>query len=190
MTYVFIDFANSELYDGQGNLEDRLLDASWRSAFLERWGMVEFGPLDGIALEALAELRSAIRSVVEGLRAGRRPTKRDLKCLNDALAVSPVRFELVGHGDRPELNEVSTAADGMQSVAGAIALSTARFLAAGELDRLKVCDNAGCRWVFHDDTKNRSRRWCGPCGNVDKVRRFRERQVLQSRPGRADGQAT
>jgi predicted RNA-binding Zn ribbon-like protein len=187
-THMFIDFANSELYDGHGNLEDRLLEDSWRSAFLGRWGMAD-APLDETDLEVLTVLRSAIRSVIESVRAGRRPARRDLKCLNDALAACPVRFELSGRGDRSEMVEVPLASNAAQAVAGAIALSAARFLAGGELDRLKTCDNAGCRWVFHDDTKNRSRRWCGPCGNVDKVRRFRERHE-QSRSGSADGSAT
>lgn len=178
-THMLIDFVNSELYDGRGNLDDRLLDDTWRGAFLERWGMSRFAPLDEATLEGLIDLRSAIRSIAESLRSGRRTAPRHLMVLNDALAASPVRFELSGHGERPELNEVPLAGSDARVVAGAIALSTARFLADGESDRLKLCDNPGCRWVFHDDTKNRSRRWCGPCGNVDKVRRFRERQLGQ-----------
>ncbi len=177
--HMFIDFANSELYDGRGNLDDRLLDDSWRGAFLERWGMGRFAPLDETALDVLVDLRSAIRAIAETLRAGRRPAPRHLKVLNEALAANPVRFELRGRGDSVELSEVPLARSGSQAVAGAIALSAARFLADGESDRLKMCDNPGCRWVFHDDTKNRSRRWCGPCGNVDKVRRFRERQLVE-----------
>jgi len=33
-------------------------------------------------------------------------------------------------------------------------------------------------WAFYDESKNRSRRWCSAaeCGNLIKVRRFRERQ--------------
>ncbi len=67
MTQLFIDFANSELYDGQGNLDDRWLDQAWRSAFVERWGMTDVAPLDETAPGMLIDLRSAIRSIVEGL---------------------------------------------------------------------------------------------------------------------------
>jgi predicted RNA-binding Zn ribbon-like protein len=175
-THMFIDFMNSELYDGRGNLDDRLLDDSWRGSFLERWDLGRFAPLDEAELPEFIDLRFAIRSIAESLRAGRRPAQHDQRLINDALATNPVRFELSGSGDRHELNEVPLADSGSHVVAGAIALSMARFLADGESDRLKMCDNPGCRWVFHDDTKNRSRRWCGPCGNIDKVRRFRERQ--------------
>lgn len=175
-THMFIEFTNSELYDGRGNLDDRLLDDLWRAAFLERWSLGRFAPLDETELQELIDLRFAIRSIAESLRADRLPTWQQLRFINDALATSPVRFELSGARDRLELNEVPIADSGSRVVAGAIALSIARFLANGESERLKMCDNPGCRWVFHDDTKNRSRRWCGPCGNIDKVRRFRQRQ--------------
>jgi predicted RNA-binding Zn ribbon-like protein len=177
--HLFIDFANSEWYDGRGNLEDRLRDASWRREFLDRWNLTPARPLDEASLRDLADLRSAIRSIAERLRTGRKPTGRDLARINAALTTYPVQFRLSFHGDMPELGVSPSAMRDSRLIAGEIALSAARFLAGGELDRLKVCDNAGCRWVFHDDTRNRNRRWCGPCGNVDKVRRFRERQRLE-----------
>lgn len=45
------------------------------------------------------------------------------------------------------------------------------------LDRLKACQNHGCRWLFLDRSRNQSRRWCdmSACGNRVKVRRYRRR---------------
>jgi predicted RNA-binding Zn ribbon-like protein len=164
--HLFVDFTNSELYDGRGNLDDRLQDASWRREFRAAWDLPRLGDLDD-----LVELRSAIRSSVDRIADGRKPSTRDLARVDAALAAAPVRYRLTPRG----LESVPLAT-GPAAAAGAIALSFARFLDEGQLDRLKTCDNDGCRWVFHDDTRNRARRWCGPCGNVDKVRRFRERQ--------------
>ena len=54
----------------------------------------------------------------------------------------------------------------------------------GEWDRLKACPD--CRWVFYDNTRNASKRWClmnagGPdgrsCGSIAKVRRHRSRKL-------------
>jgi len=177
---LFIDFANSEWYDGRGNLTDRLRDPSWRRAFLEEWGLDRYGPIDGIALRDLIELRSVIRSIVARLCSGRRPARADLEHLNGVLAAHPVRFRVSSGGGQHHLDLVPLARRGLRVLAGEIALSAAQFLAQGDLDLLKMCDNPGCRWMFYDKTKNRSRRWCGPCGNVDKVRRFRERQKLAS----------
>jgi predicted RNA-binding Zn ribbon-like protein len=67
-----------------------------------------------------------------------------------------------------------------------IASSFVELLARGDSDRLKVCDNPECRFVFYDASKNRSRRWCAhtTCGNRHKVRRFRERQRARARSER------
>jgi predicted RNA-binding Zn ribbon-like protein len=177
---LFIDFANSEWYDGRGNLTDRLRDTPWRRAFLEEWGLDRYGPIDRLALRELTKLRSAIRSIADRLHAGRRPTQDDLEHLNEVLAAYPVRFRVSLGGGKHQLELDPLTGRSSRIIAWEIALSAAQFLAGGELDRLKMCDNPRCLWMFYDETKNRGRRWCGPCGNVDKVRRFRERHRLAS----------
>ena len=46
------------------------------------------------------------------------------------------------------------------------------ILLTGPLDRVKQC--GGCRFLFLDETKNRSRRWCSmdDCGTDEKMRRY------------------
>ena len=50
------------------------------------------------------------------------------------------------------------------------------LLTSGPLDHLKVCGN--CRWLFLDQSRNHSRRWCSmdECGTQMKQRRFVERR--------------
>ena len=47
-------------------------------------------------------------------------------------------------------------------------------------NRLKMCANDQCHWLFLDESKNRSRQWCGSatCGNRERVRRFRIRHEV------------
>lgn len=47
-----------------------------------------------------------------------------------------------------------------------------QLLTAGALDRIKEC--GGCRFIFNDESKNRSRRWCSmdDCGTAEKIRRY------------------
>jgi predicted RNA-binding Zn ribbon-like protein len=47
-----------------------------------------------------------------------------------------------------------------------------QLLTAGVLDRIKGCE--GCRFIFNDESKNRSRRWCSmeDCGTAEKIRRY------------------
>ena len=53
------------------------------------------------------------------------------------------------------------------------------LLTSGPLDRVKAC--AGCHWLFVDESKNRSRRWCTmeECGTHEKVRRYLERRAAR-----------
>ncbi|MBG6068752.1 CGNR zinc finger domain-containing protein [Micromonospora ureilytica] len=47
-----------------------------------------------------------------------------------------------------------------------------QLLTDGPLDRIKGC--GGCRFIFVDESKNRSRRWCSmdDCGTTEKIRRY------------------
>jgi predicted RNA-binding Zn ribbon-like protein len=46
------------------------------------------------------------------------------------------------------------------------------LLTTGTLDRIKGC--GGCSFLFYDESKNRSRRWCSmdDCGTTEKMRRY------------------
>lgn len=66
--------------------------------------------------------------------------------------------------------------DDLRSPLRALAHATVELLAEAPLDRLKRC--AGCRWLFLDASKNRSRHWCSmeECGTHAKKRRYVERR--------------
>jgi predicted RNA-binding Zn ribbon-like protein len=59
------------------------------------------------------------------------------------------------------------------------------FLRFGDLHRLKHC--VECRWIFLDESRNNSRRWCSMkgCGARAKMRRYRASQSRASQ-SRAD----
>jgi len=176
--HLFIGFVNSELFDGRGNREDRLEDVGWRRAFLERWELPAAEPLSPNDLRDLTALRADVRSMIDAVSAGGQPSGSALQRLDGVLADHPVRFRLRRSVGGPQIEPIPLSSDAADVIAGEVALSTARFLVEKDTRRLKACDNAGCRWVFYDETKNRIRRWCRQCGNVDRVRRFRERQRL------------
>jgi predicted RNA-binding Zn ribbon-like protein len=178
MDLLLVDLVNSEWYDGHGNREDRLLDQRWRAAFLDRWGLERYGSLDRRAVAELGRLRAVLRDLTERLAAGIRPSPRQLAELNAVLARTPLRLELRRAGDGYAVASVpALGGHPHQQLLADVARSAADFLASEDLRRLKVCDNQDCRWVFYDESRNRSRRWCQStaCGNRFKVRRFRER---------------
>jgi predicted RNA-binding Zn ribbon-like protein len=54
------------------------------------------------------------------------------------------------------------------------------LLTAGQLDRIKGCGM--CRFLFLDESRNRSRRWCSmeDCGTTEKIRRYVARRAGRS----------
>jgi predicted RNA-binding Zn ribbon-like protein len=60
-----------------------------------------------------------------------------------------------------------------------VAHSAIELLISGPLGRVKGC--AGCNWLFVDESKNRSRRWCSmeECGTHAKMRRYVARRAAK-----------
>jgi hypothetical protein len=118
--------------------------------------------------ELVRELRNDLRQVVEdgGTAAD------DLTGWIGRLGMQPV----IAGGQITYSHCGSPAANTFATVMAAIS--------AGTWTRLKACPD--CRWVFYDNTRNGSKRWClmtagGPegraCGTISKVRRYRDRQA-------------
>jgi predicted RNA-binding Zn ribbon-like protein len=60
-----------------------------------------------------------------------------------------------------------------------VAHSATELSISGPLGRVKGC--AGCNWLFVDESKNRSRRWCAmeDCGTHAKMRRYVARRAAK-----------
>jgi predicted RNA-binding Zn ribbon-like protein len=59
-----------------------------------------------------------------------------------------------------------------------VARSAAELLTSPKLGRVKVCAAEGCGWLFLDESRNASRRWCDSrsCGNRERVRDYLARK--------------
>ncbi|SRR5260370_11548004 len=171
----WVDLANSEEWDGFGHRTDYLGNPLWLDSFLKHWKLRP-SPAKHAPRRELLELRSVLRRTAEELAAGRSPNAADLSKLNRALNV-PVRQKLVQNqnGLRTELIPVKRE---WHWVIARIAASLGEMLANRQAERIKVCANSDCRWVFYDPTKARSKRWCNDrtCGNRARVRRARAAQ--------------
>jgi predicted RNA-binding Zn ribbon-like protein len=171
----WVDLVNSEEWDGFGKLTDQLANRRWLATFLKHW---ELYPLPSKALPRpkLVKLRHLLRGAAEKLGAGRPLGRREISKLNQALNV-PVWQKLVQNqnGFRTEAVPVRNDWDWVQA---RIAASFGEMLANHEMERIKICANSDCRWVFHDPTKARTKRWCNDrtCGNRARVRRARAAQ--------------
>jgi predicted RNA-binding Zn ribbon-like protein len=171
----WVDLANSEMWDGYGHLTDFLDNPEWIRDFLEFWHFRVLLPGPGV-LRDLKKLRASLRHITEKTSQGASIRRRDVEALNSWLKV-PVLQRLVETQNGLQLTH-EPAQIGWPSVLARIAASLAEALTAQPHDRLKLCANPGCLWVFVDRTKGNVRRWCSDatCGNRDRVRRSRAAQ--------------
>ena len=171
----WVDLVNSEEWNGFGELTDHLTNPRWLATFLKHWELYPF-PSKDVPRRKLEQLRRLLRRTAEKLAAGGSPGRSELSALNQVLNV-PVWQKLVQDQNGFRAGTVPVRSD-WTWVLARIAASFGEMLANQEVERIKVCANSDCRWVFHDPTKARTKRWCSDrtCGNRARVRRARAAQ--------------
>lgn len=171
----WVDLVNSQEWDGFGKLTDHLTNPRWLAAFLKHWELYPF-PSTEVPRRKLVRLRVLLRGAAERLAAGASLSRREIATLNQALKV-PVWQKLIQNQNGVRAETVPVRSDWTWVIAR-IAASFGEMLANREVERIKICANSDCRWVFHDPTKARSKRWCNDrtCGNRARVRRARTAQ--------------
>ncbi|MBV9231086.1 MAG: CGNR zinc finger domain-containing protein [Chloroflexi bacterium] len=177
MDVMCLDFLNSEWHDFRGRwVEDRLQKPEWRHEFLKRWDILVPDVPDTETLEELVKLRALIRHIVESLPQAI-SLDEELHALNQIMRDAPPIPHLYWSEQKYEMKYVPLKKN-WEWVMAKIATSFADLLVSTDTRRLKVCENPDCHWVYYDESKSRTRRYCSndKCGNLLKLRRFRSRQ--------------
>jgi predicted RNA-binding Zn ribbon-like protein len=120
-------------------------------------------------------LRETIYRLFRALADGHRPARADLDTFNAALAASLPHQRLVEAEDGFGWAWEDTPA--LDRVLWPVLRAAAELLTSDRLPRVRECGGDHCGWLFLDETKNRSRRWCemSVCGNRAKARRHYDR---------------
>jgi predicted RNA-binding Zn ribbon-like protein len=118
------------------------------------------------------ELREALFRIFSALAAHERPAGADLELFNRELAeaFSHLRVAESGGGFAWSFCEE----EALESVLWPVARSAADVLMKDDPARVRMCEAPdGCGWLFYDETRNATRRWCSmkDCGNRAKARR-------------------
>jgi predicted RNA-binding Zn ribbon-like protein len=115
--------------------------------------------------------RDYLDELFRALAAGRNPRTSTLAQLRDeaAQALANAHLERAGNFTWSWRNDHT-----LDRPLRPVVHAAAQLLTTGELDRVKGC--GGCRFLFLDESKNRSRRWCSmeDCGSAEKIRRYVE----------------
>jgi len=143
-------------------------------AGLRRW-LADEQLVTSRARVTTAELER-VRIVREGLRGliADRDQASPSEPLNDALAGTSLEVRITPRG--AEL--VPAGPSEVDRALGALLAILAAAIVDGSWMRLKVCPGRHCGWVFYDNSRNNSGRWCSMsvCGGREKARAHYHRQ--------------
>ncbi len=136
------------------------------------------------SLAAALALREALFRIFAATTAGAAPETADTEAFNAALRAAPDRARLRlgpdGWGwDLPP----RPPAPGL--LLAPVLWSAGDLLAGSRLPLVRQCANPQCRWLFLDDSKSGTRRWCSmsACGNRAKAHRHYVKRRQQRLPG-------
>ncbi len=181
------DFLNTDDLEN-GSRVDRLptLDAAldW---FVER-GIIHHEGADGLRdrvrsqpltgvrdLARIHAVRAALREVADAIAEQRAPRPGALDAVNRALHARQV-IELIPSPDGVSVDHRHVG-DPIDDALARLADPLVKELTGGHPERIRICDNDRCRWVFYDTSRTGRRRWCdmATCGNRAKAARHRAR---------------
>lgn len=143
----------------------------------ERW-RAQAADEPSAAAQELARIhgvRTALREVADSIAEHRAPDAGALETVNRALHARQV-IELIPAPDGVNVDHRHVG-DPIDDALARLADPLVRELTGGHPERIRICDNDRCRWVFYDTSRTGLRRWCSmaTCGNQAKAARHRAR---------------
>jgi predicted RNA-binding Zn ribbon-like protein len=129
--------------------------------------------------ERAVRLRGYLGDLFGAVAAGEPPPGRPIARLRSDEAEGLARAELVVGGGGFEWSWAHD--DDLARPLRPVVHAAVELLTTGPLGRVKRC--GGCPWLFVDESKNHSRRWCSmdDCGTVEKMRRYVARRAAARR---------
>jgi len=130
-------------------------------------------------------LREVVHRMISRAIAGESQDESDLWALNRELSIALSHLRVMAADGTYTWGWDRSGDDGdarLDSPLWPVAQSAAELLTSPKLGRVKLCAGVGCGWVFLDESRNSSRRWCDSrdCGNRERVRRHLARKRASS----------
>ncbi len=177
-----LDFVNTRYWRGSPDPTDELTGFQPLLGWLEAKSGVDERLLKSASTQSKAEpakadellgeaiaLREALHRLFAAAATEQPLPAADFNVMNGALAEAPARRKLASADGW----EVSWSSVSMPALLSSVLWSAADLLLARNDRRIRQCANEKCRFLFIDESKNGTRRWCdmSSCGNRAKARR-------------------
>ncbi len=128
-------------------------------------------------------LREALFWTFSAAMDGHSPQPGDLEALNAALPSALMHLRLETGADGFAWVWAGDA-DALDRMLWPVVRSAVDLLTSPQRHRVRKCGGQNCDWLFIDNSRNHSRRWCDmkQCGNRAKARRYYERHRREDAP--------
>jgi predicted RNA-binding Zn ribbon-like protein len=201
---ISLDFANTAEWHAGPCPDEQLTSFDKAVAWAEGAGVLSEAQAGGVrerarrdptkqaeALRRIIALREAIYRVFSAVAQDSLADPADIDLLNAELSVALGHLRLVeaagqevGGGPAAAKKGASFGwswtgmEDDLTSLLWPVARAATALLTSPELAKVRECADETCGWLFLDQSRNASRRWCdmADCGNRAKARRYRERK--------------
>jgi predicted RNA-binding Zn ribbon-like protein len=132
------------------------------------------------ALARIRRVRDALRELAEAIVESRAAAPSAIAEVNRALrARETIELEATSDGVRVGHRHVG---DPIDDALARLADPIVHEISGGRPERLRICADDTCRWVFYDGSPTGRRRWCSmeTCGNRAKAARHRARKKAET----------
>ncbi|HEX5015742.1 MAG TPA: CGNR zinc finger domain-containing protein [Candidatus Limnocylindrales bacterium] len=173
-----IELESGSLVDHLASFDDAahwLTDRGMCHEDLAPSALAVYGVTPEQALEKVRSVRAALREVADAVAHDRAPSDEALAEVNRAIR-SRERVELVKEHDGVSVGH-SHVGDPLDDALARLADPLVHEIQNGRADRVRICANDTCRWLFFDESRAGRRIWCdmATCGNKAKAARHRAR---------------
>ena len=123
------------------------------------------------------QVRESIYRIFSNLYAGKPAADEDLSLLNSVASDAMAHLQLTAVGGEYRW-QFPPNIEATKLILWTVARAASDLLTSDRVSRVRECeDDRGCGYLFIDQTKNHSRRWCSmeSCGNRAKARRHYSR---------------
>jgi predicted RNA-binding Zn ribbon-like protein len=187
---ISLDFANTNNWHASAAPQDFLHNFMDLIQWGHQAGLVTSDQVNQLGLDAeqdpekaakafafAIQVRESIYRIFSNLYAGRPISEVDLSFLNSVACEAMAHLQLTALGGEyrwkfpPNLEATNL-------IVWTVARAASDLLTSSRVSRVRECeDDRGCGYLFIDQTKNHSRRWCSmeSCGNRAKARRHYSR---------------
>ena len=177
MKILCIDFVNGEWYKTHEIFKEPLKDEKWILNFNKTWDLnIESCLEEEEQIKTLLDLRTLLSKMIYANCKKEEIDLNDLKILNKYMESYKFKKNIIVENNQYKIINSPVENTGDILIYEIIS-SFFLLISENKFDRLNFCKNPDCRWIFYDESKNKTRKWCdNTCASLMKVRRYREKQ--------------